>query len=45
LNFSTGRGPFSMSLGGTQQQFPGREAIDRTFPSLSIVADHRRRIG
>jgi len=36
LNFSTGRGPFSMTLGGTQQQFPGREAIDRTFPSLSI---------
>ncbi|HEY5545231.1 MAG TPA: putative LPS assembly protein LptD [Gemmatimonadaceae bacterium] len=38
LNFSTGRGPFSMSLGGTQQQFPGREAIDRTFPSLSITS-------
>ena len=36
LNFSTGRGPFSLTLGGTQQQYPGREAIDRTFPSLSI---------
>jgi hypothetical protein len=36
LNFSTGRGPFSLSLGGTQQQFPGREAIDRSFPSLTI---------
>jgi hypothetical protein len=38
LNFSTGRGPFSLSLGGTQQQFPGREAIDRTFPTLSITS-------
>ncbi len=38
LNFSTGRGPFSISLGGTQQQFPGRDAIDRTFPSLSITS-------
>jgi hypothetical protein len=38
LNFSTGRGPFSLSLGGTQQQYPGREAIDRTFPSLSITS-------
>lgn len=36
LRFSTGRGPFSLSLGGTQQQYPGREAIDRTFPTLSI---------
>ncbi len=38
LNFSTGRGPFSLSLGGTQQQFPGRAAIDRSFPSLSITS-------
>ncbi len=38
LNFSTGRGPFSLSLGGTQQQFPGREAIDRSFPTLSITS-------
>ena len=38
LNFTTGRGPFALSLGGTQQQFPGREAIDRTFPSLSITS-------
>ena len=38
LNFSTGRGPFSLNLGGTQQQYPGREAIDRTFPSLSITS-------
>jgi hypothetical protein len=38
LNFSTGRGPLSLSLGGTQQQFPGRDAIDRTFPTLSITS-------
>ncbi|HEX6314319.1 MAG TPA: putative LPS assembly protein LptD [Gemmatimonadaceae bacterium] len=38
LNFSTARGPFSLALGGTQQQFPGREAIDRTFPTLSITS-------
>ena len=38
MSFSTGRGPFSLSLGGTQQQYPGREAIDRTFPTLSITS-------
>lgn len=36
LNFSTGRGPFSLQLGGTQTQYPGREAIDRGFPSVTI---------
>lgn len=36
LSFSTGRGPFSLSLGGSQQQYPGREAIDRTFPTLNV---------
>lgn len=36
LSFSTGRGPFSLNLGGSQQQYPGREAIDRSFPSLSV---------
>lgn len=38
LNFNTGRGPFSLTLGGTQQQFPGRTAIDRTFPTLSVTS-------
>jgi len=36
LAFSTGRGPFSLSLGGTQKQYPGREKIERTFPSLNV---------
>jgi hypothetical protein len=36
LKFQTGRGPFSVNVGGTQVQYPGREQIDRTFPTLSI---------
>lgn len=36
LNFSTGRGPFSLTLGGSQSQYPGRDNIERTFPSLNI---------
>ncbi|HEX7122505.1 MAG TPA: putative LPS assembly protein LptD, partial [Gemmatimonadaceae bacterium] len=38
LNFNTGRGPFSLSLGGTQSQYPGRDQIDRSFPTLSITS-------
>lgn len=38
LNFNTGRGPFSLSLGGTQRQYPGRDQLDRDFPSLNITS-------
>lgn len=35
-NFRTGRGPFSMDVGFTQRQYPGRDQLDRDFPSLRI---------
>lgn len=38
VNFSSGRGPFSLQLGGTQTQYPGRDQLDRTFPTLSITS-------
>ncbi|MEO6447443.1 MAG: putative LPS assembly protein LptD [Gemmatimonadaceae bacterium] len=38
MNYSTGRGPLTMNLGGTQTQYPGRSQLDRDFPSLSITA-------
>lgn len=38
LNFNTGRGPVSLSLGGTQRQYPGRDQLDRDFPSLNITS-------
>jgi len=37
-NFSTARGPFSLNLGAGQKQYPGRETIDREFPTLSITS-------
>ncbi|MEW5916782.1 MAG: putative LPS assembly protein LptD [Gemmatimonadota bacterium] len=36
--FASARGPFTMSLGGGQKQYPGRETIDREFPTLSITS-------
>ncbi len=30
------QGPFTINLGGTQRQYPGREQVDRTFPSLNV---------
>jgi hypothetical protein len=37
LNYSTGRGPVSLNLGGSQVQYPGRGQLDRDFPSLGIT--------
>ena len=37
MNYSSGRGPFSLNLGGTQTQYPGRTQLDRDFPSLSVT--------
>ena len=34
--FRTGRGPFSFDLGATQKQYPGRDQLDRDFPSLRV---------
>lgn len=36
LSFSTGRGPFTLSLGGNQKQYPGRDKVERRFPTLDI---------
>ena len=38
LNYSTGRGPISLNIGGTQTQYPGRGQLDRDFPSLGITS-------
>lgn len=37
MNYSTGRGPFTVNVGGTQTQYPGRSQLDRDFPSLGIT--------
>ncbi|HMN07173.1 MAG TPA: putative LPS assembly protein LptD [Gemmatimonadaceae bacterium] len=38
LNYTTGRGPVTLNLGGTQTQYPGRSQLDRDFPSLGITS-------
>jgi hypothetical protein len=38
LNYQREMGDFSMSLGGTQRQYPGRPQIDRDFPSLNLTS-------
>jgi hypothetical protein len=38
LNYQQDFGPASMSLGGTQTQYPGQTRLDRTFPTLSITS-------
>ncbi len=36
LNLVRSQGPFTVNLGGTQRQYPGRDQVDRTFPSLNV---------
>lgn len=36
LNYSRAVGPFSVSVGGTRRQYPGREQVDQDFPSLNV---------
>jgi hypothetical protein len=38
MRFATGRGPFSFDLGGTQRQYPGRDQLDRDFPSFRVTS-------
>lgn len=38
MNFRTGRGPFAVDLGMTQRQYPGRDQLDRDFPSLRVTS-------
>lgn len=37
-NFVRQQGPFAINLGGTQRQYPGRDQIDRDFPSLNVAS-------
>ncbi len=32
------QGPFTINLGGSQRQYPGRDQVDRDFPSLSVAS-------
>ena len=38
VNFVRQQGPFAINLGGTQRQYPGRDQIDRDFPSLNVAS-------
>ena len=31
-------GPASLSIGGTRKQYPGRQQVDQTFPTLSLTS-------
>src|SRR6185295_14802832 len=35
-SYQTKLGPASLSLGATRKQYPGREQVDQTFPTISI---------
>jgi len=37
-NLSRQQGPLTINLGGTQRQYPGRDQIDRDFPSLNVAS-------
>jgi hypothetical protein len=36
--YQTKLGPASVSLGATQKQYPGRQQLDRTFPTFSLTS-------
>jgi hypothetical protein len=36
--YQTQIGPSSISIGGTQTQYPGRTQVDRTFPTVSLTS-------
>src|SRR5262249_24285310 len=35
-SYQTKYGPASISLGATRKQYPGREQVDQTFPTLTV---------
>ena len=37
-NFTRQQGPLTINLGGTQRQYPGRDQVDRDFPSLNVAS-------
>jgi hypothetical protein len=38
INYQTKLGPTSVSLGATRKQYPGRQQVDQTFPTLSLTS-------
>jgi hypothetical protein len=36
--FNSARGPFTVNFGAGQRQYPGRETIDREFPTLNVTS-------
>jgi hypothetical protein len=38
INYQTKFGPTSVSLGATRKQYPGRQQVDQTFPTLSLTS-------
>jgi hypothetical protein len=38
-NYQQRLGPFSLSLGGSRTQYPGRDQVDQGFPTLSVTSD------
>ena len=36
LNLVRTQGPFSMNIGGSRRQYPGRDQVDNDFPSVNI---------
>ncbi len=37
-NYQTKLGPASLSLGATQKQYPSRQQVDRTFPTVQLTS-------
>ncbi len=37
LNYSQKLGPAQLSIGGTRKQYPGRDQVDQTLPTLSLT--------
>ncbi len=38
MNLMRQQGPFSINLGGTRRQYPGRDRVEQGFPSLNITS-------
>lgn len=38
MNLVRQQGPFTINLGGSQRQYPGRDQVDRDFPSLNVAS-------
>lgn len=36
LNLVRQQGPFNVNVGGTRRQYPGRDQVDQTFPSVNV---------